>query len=203
MNIINSISHFIPIKKTSAPLITNGNFITSPPTTFGSEYSPQPNNTNFNSIFSGWTISQNLTASGYMRAFNNYDITNNGTPYSYNATVNGVTIYTCLSINQQVSNTFRIYQNVTLTGGKTYTLSAWVAPRKIYNNIIQSVNLYIDTNQVSTKNFSTGSSTQPFVQTSGSWTPITTGVYPIYVEWKNTASADSSLAVTGVQLIAV
>lgn len=128
---------------------------------------------------------------------------NNASPYTYNAVVNGQTITTVLYMAQDIATapqTITLYQNVSFPSAGTYYLSAWIAPRKTYYNNSQSFSLSINNTILTTNSFTTGTTTQPFIQVIGTWTCPSAGSYPIQLKWIQTAANDSTIIVTGIQL---
>lgn len=178
--------------------VLNGNF-TSPTVASGGQTSLTTT-----TQLTSWSM-DNLGSN--VRILNNL-LNDNASPYSYNATLlDGTSEKTVLFIAQaNGAQTTNISQNISFSNTNTYTISFWAAPRKVYYNSSQSLSLYVNgvlmtlNGSLSNVTFTSGTSTQPFVNYTTSFTPSTAGTYSIDFRWTATQTVDSTIMLTGIQI---
>jgi len=168
-----------------------------------------------------WTISDINTTNSSLRILNNLSLSDNASPYAYDASANGTTgfIKTVFFVTQSVSptKTTTLYQTITIPSDGTYKISVCIAPRKTLYNSAQYFGITFNnsnlalTGGVAYKSgdntltgFATGASTQSFVRISGTWTGTAgtyTGTNGLLFRWVVEVNADTTIMITGVTII--
>lgn len=168
-----------------------------------------------------WTFNDINTTNSSVRILNNLT-GDNASPYAYDASANGTTgfITTVLFVTQNLSSgglpiITTCSQNVTFATAGTYTISACITPRKIYYNSNQSFSIlmggtpltltgavsYADGPTNTQATFTTGTTTQPFVRVTATYT-ASVGTVTLALRWRQAAlNTDSTIMVTGITII--
>lgn len=191
----------IQVPKLPPPVIQNPNFANNLADTKQSFAS----STDF---IQGWTIvldSVNPIPISNYRLFNNFregtDSTENSIPNNSRTypTINRAVVTTAVfcQIKNMITSSC-VKQNITFNQVRLYTFSFYATPRKTLYNTSNTISLIVGTETVITTSLTANSN---FEQFSGTYTPPSVGTYELKIEWKNTASNDSSITVTGVSVV--
>ena len=212
MNAICSVCSVSQSNKYVVPVL-NAN-ITSPSVVSGSQITITST-----SQIPNWTINNIGTDNSNLRILNNLSLSDNASPYAYDASANGTSglIPTVFYVTQSVTSvpkTTTLSQLITINNPGTYNISVCIAPRKQFYSSSQyfgisfgGTNLTL-TGAVSYKTgdntlarFTNAATTQSFCRITGAWSGVA-GTYQLQFRWVvEAASVDTTIMMTGVTII--